>query len=331
MGKADRALRSLASQINGSVPRARKSINILGFPMDLGAGRRGVDMGPSALRIAGLGQRLRELGYDVDDQGDILVRWPRDRMEHEKGEHQPGQLHFLPEIAESCGFLASSVQSILEDGGFPLVLGGDHSMSIGTLAGVASHCRVAGKRLGVLWVDAHADINTPQTSPSGNIHGMPVGVCLGMGAEELTNIGGFSPKLMPENIVYIGLRSVDSGEKSAIATLGIEAYPMPEIDKHGLYSILQKALPALLDRVDHLHVSFDLDSIDPDIAPGVGTPVKGGLSYREAHLLMEWLHESGRVDSFEVAEVNPVLDERNRSAELAVELLCSVMGLKILL
>ncbi len=331
MGKADRALRNIASQLNNSTQRTRKSINILGFPMDLGAGRRGVDMGPSALRIAELGPRLRELGYEVDDQGDILVRWPKNRLEHEKGEHQPGQLHFLAEIAESCGVLASSVQSILEDGGFPLVLGGDHSMSIGTLAGVAAHCQKSGKRLGVLWIDAHADLNTPETSPSGNIHGMPVGVSLGLGVEELTGIGGFSPKLLPENLVYIGLRSVDTGEKQYIRDLGIEAYPMPEIDRHGLHAIISRFLPPLLERVDHLHVSFDLDSVDPEYAPGVGTPVRGGLTYREAHLLMESLHECGRVDSFEVAEVNPVLDEHNRSAELAVELVGSVMGLKILL
>lgn len=331
MGKADRALRALAGVVNSRGHREKKSIHILGFPMDLGAGRRGVDMGPSALRIAGLSQQLRELGYEVDDQGDVLVKWPRGRLDLVMGKHKKGELHFLSEIAESCRSLAGAVEATLADDAIPLVLGGDHSMSIGTLAGVAAHCSRMGRSLGVIWVDAHADINTPSSSPSGNIHGMPVGVSLGIGADELTGIGGFSPKLLPENLIYIGLRSVDEGEKKLIAKHGIESYPMPEIDKHGMHAIIQEAIPRLLERVDHLHVSFDLDSIDPELAPGVGTPVKGGLSYREAHLLMESLHETGRLSSFEVAEVNPVLDDRNRSAELAVELVCSAMGRRILM
>jgi arginase len=320
----------MAGDINRRGERTLRDVHIVGFPMDLGAGRRGVDMGPSALRIAGISTRLRELGYVVDDTGDILVKWPQGRQDHVKGKHQKGQLHFLDEIADSCTVLASVVEQCLNDDGFPLVLGGDHSMSIGTLAGVAAHCEQRGKRLGVLWIDAHADINLADTSPSGNIHGMPVAVSLGLGAKELTGIGGFSPKLLPQNLVYIGLRSVDPGERALVAELGIESYPMPEIDKHGMYPVIQRCLPALLERVDHLHVSFDLDSVDPTIAPGVGTPVPGGLSYREAHLLMESLHETGRVDSFEVAEVNPVLDDRNRSADLAVELVSSAMGLRVL-
>jgi arginase len=303
---------------------ARPPVRIIGCPMDLGAGRRGVDMGPSALRIAGVGRMLANLGYTVHDWGDIAVR------PAEAHPPQDAHLKFLPEIAATCRTLCEVVRRAVDDGELPLVLGGDHSMAIGTLAGLASALRPQGTELGVLWVDAHADINTPGSSPSGNIHGMPLAVALGQGAPELTGIGGAGAKLSPERLVYIGLRSVDAGERDLIRELGIRAYTMTDIDRQGIAGVAQEALDWLLPRCGHLHVSFDLDSLDPAVAPGVGTPVPGGLSYREAHYLMESLAETGRLASLEVAEVNPILDARNTSSEIAAGLVGSALGLRVL-
>jgi arginase len=306
----------------GQAPR--RPVRIIGCPMDLGAGRRGVDMGPSALRIAGVGRALEELGYVVHDWGDITVRTAES--------HQPQDMHlkFLAEISAACSTLCSVVGAALARDEFPLVLGGDHSMAIGTLAGLASVVQPAGGSVGVLWVDAHADINTPDTSPSGNIHGMPLAVALGQGAPELTGIGGPEPKLAPERLVYVGLRSVDDGEREMVRRLGIRAYTMTDIDRLGIAGIAREALDYLLPRCTHLHLSFDLDSLDPQLAPGVGTPVPGGLTYREAHYLMEAIAETGRLASLEVAEVNPVLDNRNTSSELAAGLVGSALGLRVL-
>ncbi len=300
------------------------TVRIIGFPMDLGAGRRGVDMGPSALRIAGVNQKLRELGYHVHDAGDIEIQTA------EVQEIEDVKLPYLPEIARACTALAKEVEDALNLGEFPLVLGGDHSMAIGTIAGLAAHCRKSGKRLGVIWIDAHSDINVPGTSPSGNIHGMPVAVSLGMGAPELTGIGGDYPKLDAKELVYIGLRSIDPGERDLIHKLGIEAYTMADLDKGGVHQIVTKAIAMLRDRADHIHVSFDLDSVDPSVASGVGTPIPGGLTYREAHLIMEAIADTGVMSSMEVAEVNPILDVRNASAEFAVGLIASSMGKRIL-
>lgn len=301
-----------------------KNIDIIGFPMDLGAGRRGVDMGPSALRIAGISPKLESLGYEVNDHGDIFIQ------------NQEGQrlinpkLKFLDEIVRTSEQLAKKVEKSLDEDRFPLCLGGDHSMALGTLAGVASHCRKNNKEIGLIWIDAHGDLNTDETTPSGNIHGMSVAASLGIGNSNLTNIFGFAPKVKPENCVLIGVRSLDQGEKDLVNKLGIKVYTMTEIDRKGIGFIINKVLKDLKSRVQHIHVSFDVDSIDPSTAPGVGTPVNGGLNYREAHLLMESIAECGCMSSLEVAEVNPILDNQNRSAEITAELVASSMGLRIL-
>ncbi|HAV21995.1 MAG: arginase [Ignavibacteria bacterium RIFCSPLOWO2_02_FULL_55_14] len=300
-----------------------KEIHILGVPMDLGAGRRGVDMGPSAIRIAGVGERLRSLGHKVVDEGDILIKPPElQRIRNEK-------LRYLPEIVRACTLLAGRVDKLVSNGHFPLVLGGDHSIAIGTIAGLASHARSEGKKLGVLWIDAHGDLNTDASSPSGNIHGMPLAASIGLGALELTSVGGEFPKVSPKNVVLVGTRELDDGERVNIKQQGVNIFTMEEIDKHGMAVIMAKALRKLRE-VDLLHVSFDLDAVDPSVAPGVGTPVKGGLDYREAHLIMETLNESGLMTSLEVVEANPILDNRNQSAEFAVELIQSGFGKKII-
>lgn len=298
-------------------------IHILGVPMDLGAGRRGVDMGPSAIRIAGLAERLRALDHLVHDEGDIPTKNPElQRIRNDK-------LKYLPEIVRACTLLASKVEKIMASEGFPLVLGGDHSVAIGTIAGISSFAQKSKKTLGVLWVDAHGDLNTDATTPSGNIHGMPLAATMGLGAIELTSIGGDYSKLDPKNIVLIATRELDDGERKLIKEHHLAVYTMEEIDKYGMSVIVAKAMRKLKD-VDMLHVSFDLDAIDPSVAPGVGTPVKGGLNYREAHLIMETLNEYGAMTSLEVVEVNPILDNRNQSAEFAVELIQSALGKKIL-
>ncbi len=299
-------------------------VHLIGFPMDLGADRRGVDMGPSALRIADLDEKLMALGYEIVDEGDIEIAVP------EVLSIQDPQLKYLPEIAAACENLAHKVEEVLKKGAFPLVLGGDHSMSIGTIAGLAAYCRDADKTLGVIWIDAHADINVPETSPSGNIHGMPVAASIGLTSTQLTSVGGDFRKLDPENIVMIGLRSVDEGERKEIREQGIHAYSMTDVDRQGVPAIMTEALDYLVGKCDHIHVSFDLDSVDPSVAMGVGTPVPGGLTYREAHLIMEMIAERGALSSLEVAEVNPILDNVNRSAVFATDLVASAMGKRIL-
>lgn len=317
-------LLSTTSGIEQATKRAPETVRLISFPMDLGAGRRGVDMGPSAMRIAGVAEKLRALGYEVVDSGDIDIRPP------EVQEVTNSRLRYLPEITHACSLLATEVEASLDRDEFPLVLGGDHSMAIGTIGGIAAHCRKHNKRLGVIWIDAHADINVPETSPSGNIHGMPVAVSLGLGAPELTSIGGNFAKLEPDQLVFIGLRSIDTGERELIRKLRIETHTMSDLDKHGVHRLIMKSLTALRAKVDHLHVSFDLDSVDPMVASGVGTPVPGGLTYREAHLIMEAIADTGYMASLEVAEVNPILDVRNASAEVATDLIASSMGKRIL-
>ncbi|MEK7669653.1 MAG: arginase [Bacteroidota bacterium] len=298
-------------------------IHIVGVPMDLGGGRRGVDMGPSALRIAGVAEKLQGLGHTVIDEGDILVKNPELlKIRNEK-------LKYLPEIVRVCTLLSSKVEKIVSTGGFPLVLGGDHSLAVGTVAGVAAHVRNLSRTLGVLWIDAHGDLNTDRTTPSGNIHGMPLASSIGLGAIELKSVGGDFRKVDPKNVVLIATRELDEGERKNIRQHGVNIFTMEEIDKHGMSVILAKAIRKLRG-VDHLHVSLDLDAVDPTVAPGVGTPVKGGLNYREAHLIMEELNEYGKMASLEVVEVNPILDNRNQSAEFAVELIQSGFGKKII-
>ena len=281
-------------------------------------------MGPSAIRIAGLADRLRELGHKVVDDGNIVIK----NMEELKVGNE--RARYLGEITRASALLGRKVERIMDRGHFPLVLGGDHSIAVGTVSGIAAFCRRQGKKFGLLWIDAHGDINTPETSPSGNIHGMPLAALLGFGVEELTGIGGESPKIDARNVALVGIRSLDSGEKSRLKETGVQVHTMSDIDRHGADQIMKKALARVTDGTDYVHVSFDLDAVDPTIAPGVGTPVKGGLDYREAHLIMEVIADAGVMTSLEMVEVNPILDQGNASAAFAVELVQSAFGKKIL-
>ena len=281
-------------------------------------------MGPSAIRIAGLGERLKELGHMVIDEGDLAIK-----TQEEQRIKDP-HARYLPEIARAVTFLARKVKKIIERKRFAVVLGGDHSISIGTISGIAAHARKQRKKLGILWVDAHGDFNTPRTSPTGNIHGMPLAVCAGFGPRQLRSIMGDFRKVEPQHIAIIGLRNLDKGERESIVRLGVNIFSMEEIDKYGIHRVMERAFQKVAQDVDYLHVSFDLDSVDPVYAPGVGTPVRGGLDYREAHLLMEMIAESRKMTSLDIVEVNPIVDNRNQSAEFAVELMQSAFGKKIL-
>lgn len=301
-----------------------KNVTIIGFPMDLGADRRGVDMGPSALRIAELKDKLENLGYNVNDSGDVFIQiMERQRIKNPK-------LKYLNEILKTSKTLAGKVEKVLDQDRFPLCIGGDHSMALGTIAGLSSYCKKKKLKLGVIWVDAHADMNTDETTPSGNIHGMPLSASLGFGNDQLVNLFGFSPKLKPENTALIGIRSVDSLEKKLIKSLNLTVYTMSDIDKLGIHRVINRVLKQFKENVDHIHVSFDLDSVDPTVAPGVGTPVPGGLSYRETHLLMEAIAECGCMSSLEITEVNPILDNKNQSAVFASDIIASCLGQRIL-
>lgn len=290
--------------------------------MDLGQSRRGVDMGPSAIRYAGFQEKLRQLGYTVHDDGNLNVL----QMEQVRsGGVDAVNAHHLEPIAQACRDVHDWVSRALQPDEIGVFLGGDHSISIGTVAAVAAQ---AGGRLGVIWVDAHGDYNTPQTSPSGNVHGMALAALMGLGAPELTGIGD-NPSLKPENVALVGVRDLDPGERDLLMHSGIAIHTMRAIDENGVHHVAR----AILDQfaaVDHLHVSLDLDSCDPRIAPGVGTPVNGGLTYREAHLLMEVLADSGKVRSVDVVEINPILDTQNQTASIAVELVASLLGKRIL-
>jgi arginase len=303
---------------------ATRTVRIVGVPLDLGASRRGTDMGPSALRIAGLGAALRRLGYEVAREEDI----PAPAMETRSAEDQAAR--FKPEILEVCLNLANKVKSIMEADEFPLVIGGDHSIAMGTVAGVSSYFRDRGQNLGLIWFDAHGDINVPATSPSGNIHGMPLAHLLGQGDEDLKNILGFSPKVRPDNVALIGLRAVDAAERRIIRESGIHVFTMRDIDEDGMAAVAAKALEIVNHDTAGFHVSFDVDGCDPAVIPGSGTLVPGGVSFREAHLLLECCADDGRLTSMEVVELNPFLDERNVSAERALQLILSAMGKSIL-
>ncbi|MDQ0247815.1 arginase [Bacillus fengqiuensis] len=298
-----------------------KAISIIGVPMDLGQTRRGVDMGPSAIRYAGVSERIENLGYQLYDEGDINIE-PREKVHTDTDTN----LKNLKAVADGNERLADKVNEVIQAKRFPLVLGGDHSIAIGTLAGVAKHY----ENLGVIWYDAHGDLNTAETSPSGNIHGMPLAASLGIGHSVLTNIGGYSPKVKPENIIIIGARSLDEGERELIKELGIKVYTMHEIDRLGMTTVMEETINYLKERTDGVHLSLDLDGLDPHDAPGVGTPVIGGISYRESHLAMEMLAESNLITSAEFVEVNPILDERNKTATVAVALMGSLFGEKLL-
>ncbi|WP_348262306.1 arginase [Telmatobacter sp. DSM 110680] len=302
-----------------------RNIRVLGVPLDMGASRRGVDMGPSAMRVAGLEARLESLGHHVSDGGNVAV----DIAETQNFGNPNAR--YLKQIADTCTRTAAAVSKALEEGMTPLVLGGDHSIAVGSVSGVSDFYRRQNQKIGVLWIDAHSDINTPDTSPSGNVHGMPLAALLGLGPDLLTNIGGFAPKIAPENTVLIGVRDIDSAERANIRRAGIgEVYTMRDIDERGMRAVMEEALRAAGRGTAGYHVSLDMDWIDPEDAPGVGTPVRGGATYREAHLAMEILADHGRMLSFEIVEVNPVIDEHNRTADLAVELACSAFGKKIL-
>lgn len=298
------------------------NISIIGVPMDHGQNRRGVDMGPSAIRYAGVVDRIEELGHTVTDEGDIRIGQTDGSVDTETN------LRNLKAITEATEALGDKVFEVAEAGNFPLVLGGDHSIAIGTLAGISERH----ENLGVIWYDAHADMNTSDTSPSGNIHGMPLAASFGHGHEKLTNIRGYSPKVKPENIVIIGARSVDPGERELIKEHGIRVYSMHEIDKMGMHAVIEDSIRYLKEErnTDAVHLSLDLDGIDPMYTPGVGTPVPGGISYRESHLAMEMLFDADIITSAEFVEVNPILDEKNKTADVAVALIGSLFGEKLL-
>lgn len=299
-------------------------IAVIGAPLDLGAGRRGVDMGPSAMRVADLHQRLSRLSYIVEDQGNIAVVQAESR--------EPGNPHarYLPEIAETCKRLATMVEKAAAEGRFPVVLGGDHSAAVGTVSGISRHYQKKKQKIGMIWMDAHADMNTPESSMSGNVHGMPLACIIGEGPRELTHIFNYAPKVEPGKVVIVGLRNVDQLEKQHVRDSGIHVFTMRDIDERGMKAVMGDAIRFAMEGTAGFHISFDMDSVDPQQAPGVGTPVPGGLTYREAHLAMEMAGDSGAVLSMEVVEVNPVLDIANRTADLAVQLIASALGKRIL-
>ena len=301
-----------------------KPVHIIGVPLDLGAGRRGVDMGPSAMRIAGLNERLTALGRTVGDKGDLAVPIPETQ--------RPGdeRKKYIRDIAKVCTRLYQSALASHVAGALPLVLGGDHSLAAGSVSASAEMARREGLPLGLIWVDAHGDINTPATSPSGNVHGMPLAAVLGPEPAELATIAGFSPKVRPEHTVLIGVRNLDDVEKTLVRQSGIHVFTMKDIDRAGIAAVTEQAIRLVGRGTAGIHVSFDLDVCDPGIAPGVGTPVKGGLDYREAHMVMEMIADSTLLRALDIVEVNPTLDIQNSTAVLGTELVLSALGMKIL-
>jgi len=299
-------------------------ISIVGVPMDLGADRRGVDMGPSALRYADLNEKLQALGYEVDDLGDLDVIIPETRHFGDP------QAKYLKEIADACTHLANLVLEIHTDHRTPIVLGGDHSIAVGTMSGMAESFRRQNRKIGLMWFDAHADFNTPQISPSGNVHGMPMAAIMGYGPIELTGIFGFSPKIQPERAVMIGIREVDPQERELVKSSGVRVFTMKEIDRRGIGSVMDEALSIVTKDTDGFSVTLDADFLDPYESPGVATPVRGGADYREAHLAMEMVADTKKMVSFEIAEINPILDVHNKTAHFGMELILSAFGKQIL-
>jgi len=309
------------SEAAGITPR---KIRVIGVPLDLGQSRRGVDMGPSAVRVAGLEMRLEQLGHIVEDGGNVAVAIPEQK--------KAGDPHanYLKEITATCTKHADQIIKALDEGIVPLVLGGDHSVGAGTVSGVSEFYRRQNKKIGLIWIDAHTDINTPESSPSGNVHGMPLAAIMGLGPPELANILNFSPKVSPDNCVLVGVRDIDAIERENVRRSGIHVFTMRDIDERGMRNVMETAARIAGDGTAGYHISLDMDWVDPEDAPGVGTPVRGGATYREAHLAMEIIADHGRLLSFEIVEVNPVIDEHNRTADLAVELALSAFGKKIL-
>jgi len=301
-----------------------KPVHIIGVPLDLGGGRRGVDMGPSAFRIAGLGEKIAALGRGVADKGNLPAPIPETQ--------QPTDLRkkYVGEIAAVCRTLYETSLASLDAGAVPLVLGGDHSLAAGSVAASAAWVRkTTGKPLGLIWVDAHGDMNTPETTLSGNVHGMPLAALLGQEPSELASIGT-APAVLPENTVLVGIRNLDTREKEQIRAAGVHVFTMKDIDRDGVAQVAERAVALASDGTGGIHVSFDMDVCDPSIAPGVGTPVKGGLDYREAHALMEIVADSRRLVALDLVEVNPTLDVRNATAEFGAELALSALGKSIL-
>lgn len=304
----------------------RRPVSIIGVRLDLGAGRRGTDMGPSAVRIAGLHDALRRAGFhDIQDLGDLAP------PTLETIEDTNPSARCLEPITAICRRLAKEVRGVLEAGRVPVVIGGDHSCAIGTISGVVAHYRRERRPVGVIWIDAHGDMNTPESSPSGNIHGMPLAVLLGHGPEALTELAGRGPKLSPERVALVGIRDLDYTEREIVQKSGVRVFTMTDIDEHGIASVMRDAIQVARGSGDDglYHVSFDLDGIDPQFAPGVGTAVEGGLTYREAHMAMELVAASGGLVAVEMVEINPILDESNRTGRLAMELLLSALGKRI--
>jgi arginase len=301
-----------------------RSVHLIGVSLDLGGNRRGVDMGPSAFRIAGLGERLTSLGFSVVDAGDLVAPIPEIKSSGDPAKK------YIREIARVCEKLYKTSLGALEKGALPLVLGGDHSLAAGSVAATADYLRRTNKPTGLIWVDAHGDMNTPASSNSGNVHGMPLASLLGPEPAELSRIGGFSPKVLPEHTVLIGIRNLDDREKEIVRQSRVHVFTMKDIDRAGIAAVVEQALALAGTETAGVHVSFDLDVCDPSIAPGVGTPVKGGLDYREAHMVMEIVADSGLLRALDLVEVNPILDDRNTTAILGTELALSALGQKIL-
>ena len=301
-----------------------KTVHIIGVPLDLGGNRRGTDMGPSAFRIAGLGEQLARLGLRVIDKGDVPSPIPE-----KKG---PGDPHrrYVKEIARVCQRLFQASLASFSEGAMPIALGGDHSLGAASVAAAAAHLRKSGKPLGLIWVDAHGDMNNPASSESGNVHGMPLAALLGSEPAELAHFAGDGPAVLPKHTVLVGLRNLDETEKKIVRASQVNVFTMKEVDRLGIAEVMARAIAIATKGTGGFHVSYDLDACDPTVAPGVGTPVKGGLSYREAHVVMEMVAESGQLTSFDLVEVNPTLDIRNTTAELGTELALSALGKSIL-
>src|SRR5262245_1565035 len=301
------------------------TVHIIGVPLDLGGNRRGVDMGPSAFRIAGLGDRLAALGYTIVDKGDLAAPIPETQKQRDE------RKKYINDIARVCQKLYQTSLTSLQDGAMPLVLGGDHSLGAGSVAAAAEWARTTKNLpIGLLWIDAHGDMNTPATSMSGNVHGMPLAALLGPEPAELSRIGTFSPKVQPAHTVLVGIRNLDDREKVAVRDSAVHVFTMKDIDRQGIAAIMEQAVNLAGRETAGIHVSFDMDVCDPQIAPGVGTPVKGGLDYREAHMVMEIVADSGLLTSLDLVEVNPTLDMQNTTAQLGTELALSALGMKIL-
>jgi len=301
-----------------------KQVHIIGVPLDLGGGRRGVDMGPSAVRIAGLGERLAAMGCVVTDKGDLTTPIPETQVTRDPTKR------YIKDIAKVCQRVYQQTLQSITDGALPIVIGGDHSLAAGSVGASADFAIEKGGKLGVLWIDAHGDMNTPATTTSGNVHGMPLAALVGTEPVELSSIGRHSPKVQAEHVVLIGIRNLDEAEKKRIRAAKVHVFTMKDIDRHGIAVVMKRALKIATTGTTGLHVSFDLDACDPAIAPGVGTPVKGGLDYREAHMVMEMIADSGRMTALDLVEVNPILDSQNQTATLATELALSALGMRII-